>query len=72
MALGEDGLAALTQLRWLSQGRTQLLGTVPAAVLGGLAQVRKLDLRGTKVDATQCHSFYDALFSTVNSSCVCP
>eukprot|EP01052_Picozoa_sp_SAG31_P009145 SAG31_NODE_475_length_15172_cov_4.834273_5_plen_175_part_00 len=71
-ALGEEGLAALTQLRYLNlYGDTQLSGTVPAATLGGLAQLRYLALIGTQVDAAQCESFCDAHASTV-STCNCP
>eukprot|EP01052_Picozoa_sp_SAG31_P038993 SAG31_NODE_5317_length_2613_cov_3.123707_2_plen_191_part_00 len=71
-ALAEDGLAALTQLRYLNlYHSTQLSGTVPAAALGGLAQLRFLYLRHTHVDAAQCHSFCDAHRSTV-SDCDCP
>eukprot|EP01052_Picozoa_sp_SAG31_P036930 SAG31_NODE_4682_length_3034_cov_4.466780_3_plen_201_part_00 len=72
-ALAEDGLAALTQLRWLSLGAdTQLSGTVPAAALGGLAQLRALRLGSTQVDAAQCESFCDAHASTVTDTCQCP
>eukprot|EP01052_Picozoa_sp_SAG31_P018314 SAG31_NODE_1293_length_8955_cov_100.938911_2_plen_284_part_00 len=72
-ALGEEGLAALTQLRYLNlYGDEQLSGTVPAAALGGLAQLRKLDLRSTQVDAAQCESFCDAHASTVSNGCQCP
>eukprot|EP01052_Picozoa_sp_SAG31_P002540 SAG31_NODE_90_length_26410_cov_175.663981_17_plen_176_part_00 len=72
-ALGEEGLAALTQLRDLSLGiDPQLSGTVPAAALGGLAQLRILDLRSTQVDAAQCRSFCDAHASTVSDACYCP
>eukprot|EP01052_Picozoa_sp_SAG31_P015765 SAG31_NODE_1022_length_10309_cov_9.623874_2_plen_121_part_00 len=72
-ALGEEGLAALTQLRLLNLGSdTQLSGTVPAAALGGLAQLRKLELGSTQVDAAQCHSFCDAHASTVSDRCRCP
>eukprot|EP01052_Picozoa_sp_SAG31_P053071 SAG31_NODE_13421_length_870_cov_1.998703_1_plen_247_part_01 len=73
-ALGEEGLAALTQLRLLGLGyNTQLSGTVPAAALGGLAQLRQLDLRDTPhVDAAQCESFCDAHRSTVSAGCWCP
>eukprot|EP01052_Picozoa_sp_SAG31_P043726 SAG31_NODE_7379_length_1704_cov_2.455452_1_plen_191_part_00 len=71
-ALAEEGLAALTQLRYLSLGSdTQLSGTVPAAALGGLAQLRALYLADTQVDVAQCESFCDAHASTV-SLCYCP
>eukprot|EP01052_Picozoa_sp_SAG31_P042718 SAG31_NODE_6871_length_1864_cov_13.669122_2_plen_184_part_01 len=64
-ALGEEGLATLTQLRYLNlYGDTQLSGTIPAAALGGLAQLRYLALIGTQVDAAQCESFCDAHAST--------
>eukprot|EP01052_Picozoa_sp_SAG31_P016059 SAG31_NODE_1051_length_10157_cov_203.009048_10_plen_248_part_00 len=69
-ALAEDGLAALTQLRHLDLFySTQLSGTVPAAALGDLAQLRTLDLRSTQVDAAQCESFCDAHASTVSVYC---
>eukprot|EP01052_Picozoa_sp_SAG31_P051967 SAG31_NODE_12596_length_930_cov_4.835138_1_plen_121_part_00 len=72
-ALAEEGLAALTQLRYLNLGQdTQLSGTVPAAALGGLAQLRILYLGGTQVDAAQCRSFCDAHASTVSDGCSCP
>eukprot|EP01052_Picozoa_sp_SAG31_P042193 SAG31_NODE_6623_length_1946_cov_4.991337_2_plen_195_part_00 len=72
-ALAEDGLAALTQLRYLNLAfNTQLSGTVPAAALGGLAQLRILQLQGTQVDAAQCHSFCVAHASTVSNMCECP
>eukprot|EP01052_Picozoa_sp_SAG31_P045688 SAG31_NODE_8446_length_1450_cov_4.138416_1_plen_121_part_00 len=72
-ALGEEGLAALTQLRYLALFySTQLSGTVPATTLGGLAQLRFLRLAGTQVDATQCESFCDAHASTVSTGCECP
>eukprot|EP01052_Picozoa_sp_SAG31_P042511 SAG31_NODE_6774_length_1893_cov_9.920847_1_plen_257_part_00 len=52
-ALAEEGLAALTQLRYLSLYRsTQLSGTVPTAALGGLAQLRYLYLAGTQLSGT--------------------
>eukprot|EP01052_Picozoa_sp_SAG31_P050422 SAG31_NODE_11497_length_1023_cov_27.672078_1_plen_193_part_00 len=72
-ALAEEGLAALTQLRYLNlNDDTQLSGTIPAAALGGLAQLRDLALIGTQVDAAQCASFCDAHASTVSSGCYCP
>eukprot|EP01052_Picozoa_sp_SAG31_P043311 SAG31_NODE_7173_length_1766_cov_2.685063_2_plen_242_part_00 len=71
-ALSEDGLAALTQLRYLYlYGDTQLSGTVPAAALGGLAQLRYLELDGTQVGGAQCRSFCDAHASTVSDGCYC-
>eukprot|EP01052_Picozoa_sp_SAG31_P038182 SAG31_NODE_5053_length_2772_cov_10.736251_2_plen_132_part_00 len=72
-ALGEEGLAALTQLRYLSlYGDPQLSGTVPAAALGGLAQLRYLDLQHTQVDHAQCRGFCDAHASTFDGRCWCP
>eukprot|EP01052_Picozoa_sp_SAG31_P028721 SAG31_NODE_2796_length_5081_cov_49.527499_2_plen_217_part_00 len=72
-ALAEEGLAALTQLRYLKlHDVPQLSGTVPAAALGGLAQLRLLYLYGTQVDAAQCESFCDAHASTVSDACRCP
>eukprot|EP01052_Picozoa_sp_SAG31_P024803 SAG31_NODE_2134_length_6367_cov_7.559190_5_plen_121_part_00 len=72
-ALAEEGLATLTQLRYLTlYGDTQLSGTVPAAALGGLAQLRYLWLGHTQVDAAQCESFCDAHASTFSTGCECP
>eukprot|EP01052_Picozoa_sp_SAG31_P048735 SAG31_NODE_10337_length_1152_cov_4.594492_1_plen_211_part_00 len=70
-ALAEEGLAALTQLRFLDLWHsTQLSGTVPAAALGGLAQLRWLNLDGTQVDAAQCDSFCVAHASTLEGPAV--
>eukprot|EP01052_Picozoa_sp_SAG31_P047764 SAG31_NODE_9704_length_1240_cov_0.892200_2_plen_323_part_00 len=78
-ALAEEGLATLTQLRFLSLGwkpQCQLSGTVPVAALGGLAQLRYLDLGSTQVDAAQCHSFCDphmaSTFNHRSDRCRCP